>query len=86
MRMGRPRLGQGQGRYCLVLNRSCSDLYDKIADLFADRRYVKVVVDRRRGKEGMAEIPPSEGRCASKDEMRQREARMVSSKLRREAE
>lgn len=84
--MGQPRLGQGQSRYCLVLNRSCSDLYDEITDLFADRRYVKVVVDRRRGKEGMAEIPPSEGRCASKDEMRQRRVRMVSAELRREAE
>jgi hypothetical protein len=46
--------------YYLVLNRSCADLYDEIAELFADRPYIKVVMDRRRGKNGMAEIPASQ--------------------------
>ena len=54
------RHGQAQGKYFLVLNRSCADLYDEIAELFANRPYIKVVVDRRRGKSGMAEIPASE--------------------------
>ena len=54
------RRGEGQGAYYLVLNRSCADLYDEIAELFANRPYIRVVVDRRRGKSGMAEIPASE--------------------------
>ena len=53
------RRGQEQGTYHLVLNRSCADLYDEIAELFANRPYIKVVVDRRRGRNGMAEIPTS---------------------------
>jgi len=41
----------------LVISRSCAYLYDEIAKLFADRPDIKVVVDRRRGKGRMAEIP-----------------------------
>jgi hypothetical protein len=52
-----PRRGQKGGAYHLVLNRSCADLYEEIAEAFADRRYIKVVMDRRQGPEGMAEIP-----------------------------
>ncbi len=43
----------------LVLNRSCADLYDEIAELFADRPHIEVIVDRRRGKEEMGGIPAS---------------------------
>ena len=53
--------GGEQRAYYLVLNRSCADLYDEIAELFADRPYIKVIVDRRRGKNGMAELQASRG-------------------------
>ena len=50
------RRGQEHGTHYLVLNRSCADLYDEVAELFADRPYIEVVVDRRRGKRGMPVI------------------------------
>jgi len=52
-----PRDGQEGRRNILVLNRSCADLYAEIAELFADRPFIEVVVDRRRGIDRMTEIP-----------------------------
>lgn len=60
--MREPREGQEneeQGIHYLVLNRSCADLYEAIAKLFAGRPYIKVIVDRRQGKGQMEEIVPS---------------------------
>ena len=62
--MREPRPGQGNGPYYLVLNRSCADLYEEIAELFEDRPSIEVVVDRRQGQEGMKEIPARERRGA----------------------
>lgn len=47
----------------MVLNRSCADLYEEIAELFADRTEIEVVVDRRRGRGGMIPIPLSRHRA-----------------------
>jgi hypothetical protein len=49
--MREPRIGQGQGTYYLVLNRSCADLYEEIAKLFVGYPRIQVVLDRRRGNE-----------------------------------
>jgi hypothetical protein len=54
-----PREGQEGRRNLLVLNRSCADLYEEIAGLFADRPDIEVIVDRRRGRGGMLPIPLS---------------------------
>jgi len=43
-----------------VLNRSCADLYEEIAELFADRSYIAVVMDRRHGRGAMIPIPLSQ--------------------------
>jgi hypothetical protein len=48
---------QERQRNILVLNRSCADLYAEIAELFADRPDIEVVVDRRWGRGGMIPIP-----------------------------
>lgn len=82
--MREPRPGQGQGTYYLVLNRSCADLYGEIAELFADRPSIEVVVDRRRGQEGMAEIPPGRRRGARTKKGRAN-PRVMSVRLRKEA-
>ncbi|MFI5339076.1 MAG: hypothetical protein ACHQ7N_04475 [Candidatus Methylomirabilales bacterium] len=82
--MREPRRGQGQGTNCLVLNRSCADLYDEIAELFADQSYIEVIVDRRRGGNGMAKIPAGKRRGAGPRKGRA-SPRMVSVRLRREA-
>jgi hypothetical protein len=77
------RRGQEQGTYYLVLNRSCADLYDEVAELFADRPYIEVVVDRRRGKGGMPEIPASQRPRALKGQWRPN-PKVVSARLRQE--
>ena len=82
--MREPRRGQGQGTYCLVLNRSCADLYDEIAEFFADRLCVEVIVDRRRGRNGMARIPAGK-RCGAGPRKGRASPRMVSVRLRSEA-
>ena len=82
--MREPRPGQGGGAYYLVLNRSCADLYDEIAELFADRLSIEVIVDRRRGRNGMAEIPAGKGRGAQ-TRRRRANPRLVSVRLRKEA-
>lgn len=40
----------------LVVSRSCAYLYEEIAELFADRPDIKVIVDRRRGPISTKEI------------------------------
>jgi hypothetical protein len=82
--MRQVRRGQEQGTYYLVLNRSCADLYDEVAELFADRLYIEVVVDRRRGKRGMPEIPASQRPRARKGRWRPN-LKVVSARLRQEA-
>ncbi len=82
--MREPRPGQGNGPYYLVLNRSCADLYEEIAKVFEDRPYIKVVVDRRRGKGRMTEIPSGERRGA-RTRKGQANPRLVSVRLRKEA-
>ena len=77
------RRGQEQGTYYLLLNRSCADLYDEVAELFADRPYIKVVVDRRRGKDGMPEIPAPQRPRALKGQWRPT-LKVVSARLRQE--
>jgi hypothetical protein len=61
-----PREGQAGRRNILVLSRSCADLYEEIAELFADRATIEVVVDRRRGLDGMTEIPAAKKRRAER--------------------
>jgi len=65
-----PRDGQAGRRNILVLNRSCADLFEEIAKLFADRPSIEVVVDRRRGLEGMTEIPAAKKRRAERRQRR----------------
>jgi len=67
-----PREGQGGRRNILVLSRSCADLYEEIAELFADRPSIEVVVDRRRGLEGMTEIPAAKKRRAERRQRRRK--------------
>lgn len=50
----------------LVISRSCADLYEEIARLFADHPDIKVIVDRRRGPTRMKEIPKAKGRRSRK--------------------
>lgn len=64
--MREPRGGQEGRKNYLVLNRSCADLYPEIAELFADRTDIEVVVDRRRGKGGMIPIPLWQRRARSR--------------------
>jgi hypothetical protein len=82
--MPEKRRKREQDTYCLVLSRSCADLYEEIAELFADRPYIKVVVDRREGEEGMTEIPVKERRGARTRKGRAN-PRQVSVRLRKEA-
>jgi len=71
-----PRVGQEGRRNILVLSRSCADLYEEIAELFADRPSIEVVVDRRRGLDGMTEIPAARKRRAERRRQR-RQASMT---------
>lgn len=64
--MREPRDGQEGRRNILVLNRSCAELYEEIAELFADRPFIEVVVDRRRGRDRMTEIPAAKKRRAER--------------------
>jgi hypothetical protein len=82
--MREPRPGQGQGTYYLVLNRSCADLYEEVVRLFADESRIKVVIDRRRGDDGMTEIPTRKRRGA-RTEKRRANPRVMSVRLRKEA-
>ncbi len=75
--MREPREGQEGRRNILVLSRSCADLYQEIAELFADRPSIEVVVDRRRGLDGMTEIPAGRKRRAE----RRRKGRQASMTL-----
>jgi hypothetical protein len=79
------RRGQEQGTQYLVLNRSCADLYDEIAELFANRPYIKVVVDRRRGKGRMTTIPGSSPARGQSPLGRRLDVRHVSVERRRQA-
>ncbi len=65
--MREPREGQEGRKNYLVLNRSCADLYGEIAELFANRTDIEVVVDRRRGKGGMIPIPLWQRHARSRD-------------------
>jgi hypothetical protein len=82
--MREPWPGQGQGTYYLVLNRSCADLYEEVARLFADESRIEVVVDRRRGLDGMTEIPAGMRRGARTKKGRAN-PRVMSVRLRKEA-
>lgn len=64
--MREPQEGQEGRKNYLVLNRSCADLYAEIAELFANRTDVEVIVDRRRGKGGMIPIPLWQRRARSR--------------------
>jgi len=79
-----PRPGQGQGTYYLVLNRSCADLYEEIANLFVGYPRIQVVLDRRRGNDRMTEIPAGERR-ASRTKKWRGNPRVMSVQLRKEA-
>jgi hypothetical protein len=68
-----------------VLNRSCADLYDQIAELFAGRPDIQVVVDRRWGKGRMATIPASRPVRDRSPEGRPLDVRLVSVEMRRQA-
>ncbi len=65
--MREPREGQAGRRNILVLSRSCADLFQEIAELFADRTDIEVIVDRRRGKGGMIPIPLWQRHARSRD-------------------
>ena len=62
--MRKPRPGQGEGPYYLVLNRSCADLLAAVLECFEDRPSIEVIVDRRQGEDRMAEIPAPRRRVA----------------------
>jgi len=79
-----PRRGQKGGEQHLVLSRSCADLYEEIAEAFADRRYITVVTDRRQGPDGMAEIPAEAPRRAQTEKDRTN-PRRVSVRMRNQA-
>ncbi|HWT80446.1 MAG TPA: hypothetical protein VN648_16815 [Candidatus Methylomirabilis sp.] len=79
------RSKQTTGAYYLVLNRSCADLYEEIAEAFEDRAYIEVVVDRRQGEGSMKEIPAKERRGAG-TQKRLDDPRMVAVLLRKQAE
>lgn len=57
--------GEAKVHY-LVISRSCADLYDELAQLFADRPDIRVIVDRRHGRGRMAEIPDLQKRKGRK--------------------
>jgi hypothetical protein len=82
--MRKPRPGQEKDSNYLVLNRSCADLYEKIAEVFENQPEINVVVDRRRGTGGMTEIPSSRRRRA-RTRKKQANPRMVSVQIKREA-
>ncbi len=82
--MREPRSGRGNGPKYLVLNRSCADLYEEIAELFENRPDIKVVVDRRRGTGGMTEIP-SRKRRRARTRKGEANPRMLSVRMRKEA-
>jgi len=63
--LGAQRKGREGQRNILVLNRSCADLHAEITELFADRPDIEIIVDRRRGKGGMVQIPLSRRRPRS---------------------
>ena len=83
--MREQRSGQTSGAFYLVLNRSCADLYEEIAEAFGDRSYIEVVVDRRQGEGGMKEIPAKERRGAG-TRKRLDDPRMVAVLLRKQAD
>ena len=83
MREQRP--GQTREAYYLVLNRSCADLYEEIAEAFEDRAYIEVVVDRRQGEGSMKEIPEKERRGAG-TRKKLDDPRMVAVLLRKQAD
>jgi len=83
MREQRP--GQIHEGYYLVLNRSCADLYEEIAEAFEDRAYIEVVVDRRQGEGSMKEIPEKERRGAG-TRKKLDDPRMVAVLLRKQAD
>jgi hypothetical protein len=66
------------------LNRSCADLYKEIAEALEDRPDIKVVVDRRRGKGRMTEIPSSKRR-RGRTRKGQVNPRMISVRMRKKA-
>ena len=72
--MRAPRDGQEGRRNILVLSRSCADLYEEIAELFSDRPFIEVVVDRRRGLDRMSEIPAARKRRAERRRRRRQAA------------
>lgn len=52
-----------RGREYLVLNRSWADLYDGVAEAFADRPDIRVVVDRRKGGRDRRRLLMGSGRA-----------------------
>jgi hypothetical protein len=78
------RRGQKSKGYFLVLNRSCADLYEEIAEAFADRRYITVMMDRRQGPDGMTAIP-AKPRRRSRTRKDPVNPRMVAVRMRKEA-
>ncbi len=83
--MRKPRRGQEREMNYLVLNRSCADLYDKIAELFADCAHIEVIVDRRQGKGRMETIRTSRPVGDRSPEGRPIDVRLVSVEMRRQA-
>ena len=81
--MREPWPGQGSGASYLVLNRSCADLYDEIAELFAERLSIEVMEDRRRGRGRMARIPARQ-RGLARTRRGQANPRLASVRLRKE--
>ena len=82
--MRKPRPGQGEGLYYLVLNRSYADLLEAVLECFEDRPCIEVIVDRRRGEDRMAELPTPRRRVACRRDGRAN-PRLISVWLRKEA-
>ena len=82
--MRRPRTTQGKTSDYLVLSRSCVDLYEEITEVFGDRSDIMMVMDRRHGIGGIAEIHSSKGRHA-RTRKEQVNPRMISVRMRKEA-
>jgi hypothetical protein len=67
-----------------VPNRSCADLYEEVARLFADESRIKVVIDRRRENDRMTEIPAG-ARLGARTKKGRANQRVMSAWLRKEA-
>ena len=56
--------------YCVVPEELAPELYDKLANYYADDPNVEVIIDRRRGERRSAERPPQADQRVIRDRRR----------------